>query len=470
MPGMPDVIIRKAIPTRTKPTKTATTPKTNYPLPLSGAGWQPMQQSFRQRARQANKSGQMHLLSAEETRLVSQNPWILSARDIQVPPPDGWRSFVFMGGRGAGKTRAGAEWLRWSMLQGGCGRAALVGPALHDVREVMIDGPSGLKWIEPLKCRRPSYSPSRRILSFDNGAEAHVFSAEDPDSLRGPQFDVAWCDEIAAWLRGQAVWDTLQMGLRLGADPRVMATTTPRPTPFFKALLAGPDTIIRRASMAENAANLSAGFVAAMEAAYGGSALARQEIHGEMLEDPEGALFSRRKIDDARVETPPMLEDVIVAVDPPATSGAHADACGIIAAGVRDGVAYVLADASAPGLKPLDWARRAVVISREVGAREIIAEANQGGEMVRQVLESAGVDVPVRLVHARLGKRARAAPVATLYEQGRVAHVGLLPELEDQMCRFGAEGFRGSPDRVDALVWAIWALLLDRAGPWVRVL
>nr|WP_206741158.1 terminase family protein [Hyphomonas atlantica] len=375
-----------------------------------------------------------------------------------------------MGGRGAGKTRAGAEWLRWSMLQGGCGRAALVGPALHDVREVMIDGPSGLKWIEPLKCRRPSYSPSRRILSFDNGAEAHVFSAEDPDSLRGPQFDVAWCDEIAAWLRGQAVWDTLQMGLRLGADPRVMATTTPRPTPFFKALLAGPDTIIGRASMAENAANLSAGFVAAMEAAYGGSALARQEIHGEMLEDPEGALFSRRKIDDARVETPPMLEDVIVAVDPPATSGARADACGIIAAGVRDGTAFVLADASAPGLKPLDWARRAVVISREVGAREIIAEANQGGEMVRQVLESAGVDVPVRLVHARLGKRARAAPVATLYEKGRVAHVGLLPELEDQMCRFGAEGFRGSPDRVDALVWAIWALLLDRAGPWVRVL
>ena len=165
-----------------------------------------------------------------------------------------------------------------------------------------------------------------------------------------------------------------------------------------------------------------------------------------------------------------MLEDVIVAVDPPATSGVRADACGIIAAGVRKGVAYVLADASAPGLKPLDWARRAVVISREVGAREIIAEANQGGEMVRQVLESAGADVPVRLVHARLGKRARAAPVATLYEQGRVAHVGLLPELEDQMCRFGAEGFRGSPDRVDALVWAIWALLLDRAGPWVRVL
>ncbi|RCL84675.1 MAG: hypothetical protein DBW63_13740, partial [Hyphomonas sp.] len=180
-----------------------------------------------------------------------------------------------------------------------------------------------------------------------------MFSAEDPDSLRGPQFDVAWCDEIAAWMRGQAVWDTLQMGLRLGADPRVMATTTPRPTPFFKGLLTGPGTLVRQASMAENAENLSDGFVAAMQAAYGGSALARQEIHGELLEDAEGALFRRQMIDAARVSAPPMLEDVIVAVDPPATSGPAADACGIIAAGVREGVAFVLADASAPGLKPL---------------------------------------------------------------------------------------------------------------------
>lgn len=451
-------------------TKRATTPKTNSRQPLSNVGWMPLQPDFRQKVRRATLMPDRQALTETERSLVSQNPWIVQARDIQVPPPDGWRNFVFMGGRGAGKTRAGAEWLRWSMLQGGCRRAALVGPALHDVREVMIDGPSGLKWIEPLKCRRPTYSPSRRILSFDNGAEAHVFSAEDPDSLRGPQFDVAWCDEIAAWLRGQAVWDTLQMGLRLGTAPRVMATTTPRPTPFFKGLLAAPGTLVRRASMAENAANLSDGFVAAMQAAYGDSALARQELHGEVLDDPEGALFRRPQIDAARVCEPPVMEDVIVAVDPPATSGPAADACGIVAAGVRAGMAYVLADASAPGLKPLDWARRAVAVCREVGAREIIAESNQGGEMVRQVLESAGADVPVRLVQARLGKRARAAPVATLYEQGRVAHVGLLPELEDQMCRFGAEGFRGSPDRVDALVWAIWALVLDGGGPWVRVL
>jgi phage terminase large subunit-like protein len=459
--GMPD-LIAKARP--------GAPPKTNSPPQLNNAGWTPLQDDFRQKAQAANRMSDWSGLPENAKKLASQNPWILHARDIQVPPPDGWRSFVFMGGRGAGKTRAGAEWLRWSMIHGRCRRAALVGPALHDVREVMIDGPSGLKWIEPLRCRRPHYSPSRRILSFDNGAEAHVFSAEDPDSLRGPQFDVAWCDEIAAWLRGKAVWDTLQMGLRLGADPRVMATTTPRPTDFFKGLLAAPGTLVRRASMSDNAENLSDGFVAAMEAAYGNSALARQEIHGELLEDAEGALFRRQMIDAARVSEPPMLEDVIVAVDPPATSGAAADACGIIAAGVREGVAYVLADASAPGLKPLDWARRAVAVCREVGAREIIAESNQGGEMVRQVLESAGADVPVRLVHARLGKRARAAPVATLYEQRRVAHVGLLPTLEDQMCQFGAEGIRGSPDRVDALVWAIWALLQQGGGPWVRVL
>lgn len=436
----------------------------------SQLGWKLWQSGWRTRAQDLIRSRQSDELDPDEQILILENPWLLEARDTQLPPPGPWRTCLFMGGRGAGKTRAGAEWLRWSVLQGGCGRAALVGPALHDVREVMIDGPSGLKWIEPDAKWRPVYHASRRLLTFDNGAEAHVFSAEDPDSLRGPQFDVAWCDEVAAWLRGQAVWDTLQMGLRLGDAPRVMATTTPRPTPFFTGLLKGADTLVRRTSMAENADNLSDGFVSAMMAAYGDSALARQEIHGELLEDPDGALFRRQMIDAARVDAPPMMEDVIVAVDPPASSGPAADACGIIAAGVRAGVSYVLADASAPGLKPLDWARRAVAVSREVGAREIIAEANQGGEMVRQVLESAGVDVPVRLVRARLGKRARAAPVATLYEQGRVAHVGLLPELEDQMCRFGAEGFRGSPDRVDALVWAIWALALDGAGPWVRVL
>ena len=356
------------------------------------------------------------------------------------------------------------------MLQAGCRRAALVGPTLHDVREVMIDGPSGLKWIEPRPAWRPVYHVSRRTLTFHNGAEAHVFSSEDPDSLRGPQFDVAWCDEIAAWARGEASWDMLQLALRLGEGPRCMATTTPRPVELLRRLTGDPGTVILRAGTAENARNLSPGFIAAMQAAYGGSGLGRQELEGELLEDPEGALFCRSEIQAARVTQAGWLEDVIVAVDPPATSGPGADACGIVAAGKRAGQGFVLADASAPGLKPLDWARRAVLVCREAGAREIIAEANQGGEMVRQILESAGAEVPVRLVHARLGKRARAAPVAALYQQGRVSHVGHLPTLEDQMCRFGADGFTGSPDRVDALVWALWALLLDGGAPWVRVI
>lgn len=440
---------------------------------MRGKGDQLMDPDFRRKVRRACETGDWSDLPPKTGELVAENPWLRLARDTQVPPRAGWRTCLFMGGRGAGKTRAGAEWLRWSLLHSGRGRAALVGPALHDVREVMIDGPSGLKWIEPRRDLRPVYHASRRILRFDNGAEAHVFSAEDPDSLRGPQFDVAWCDEIAAWAKGEAVWDTLQMGLRLGAAPRCFASTTPRAVGLMRRLLsAGEDEAVHvlRAGTQENAGNLSPDFLRAMKAAYGDSQLARQELNGEFMEDPEGALFRRGMIDGARVDAPPMMEDVIVAVDPPATSGPAADACGIIAAGVRSGHAYVLADASAPGLKPLDWARRAVAVCRETGAREIIAEANQGGEMVRQILESAGAGVPVRLVHARLGKRARAAPVATLYAQGRVSHVGLLPTLEDQMCRFGAEGFRGSPDRVDALVWAVWALVLEGAGPWVRVL
>ena len=409
-------------------------------------------------------------LNAAQTLYLKDNPWLLMARDTQVPPPGPWRTCVFMGGRGAGKTRAGAEWLRWSLRHAGCGRAALVGPTLHDVREVMIDGPSGLKWIEPRPAARPVYSVSRRILTYSNGAEAHVFSAEDPDSLRGPQFDVAWADEIAAWARGEASWDMLQFALRLGDAPRCFATTTPRPVPLMRRLLAEPGVAILKAATEENAKNLSPGFVAAMQAAYGDSVLGRQELAGEFLEDPDGALFCRSEIDAARVAQAGWLEDVVVAVDPPTTSGPGADACGIVAAGRRAGQGYVLADASAPGLKPLDWARRAVLVCRETGAREIIAEANQGGEMVRQILESAGVEVPVRLVHARLGKRARAAPVAALYQQGRISHVGHLPTLEDQMCRFGADGFSGSPDRVDALVWAVWALLLDAGAPWVRVI
>ncbi|MCA8900275.1 MAG: DNA-packaging protein [Hyphomonas sp.] len=391
-------------------------------------------------------------------------PWLLDVRPAQrMPGRNDWRTWLFSGGRGAGKTRAGAEWTRWAALMGGYRRIALVGATLHDVREVMVGGESGLVRTEHRVGFAPEYSASRRTLTFDNGAVAQAFSAEDPDSLRGPQFDAAWCDEAAAWTYGEATWDMLQMGLRLGHRPLAMVTTTPRPVPLVRRLLAAPDTVHTHSRMDENRANLAPGFVAAMHAKYDGSALGRQELDGVMLDDPDGALFLRSEIDAARVGTVPPLDDVVVAVDPPATSGKTADACGIVAAGRAGRDAYVLGDASVPGLKPLGWAERAVALVRLTGAREVIAEANQGGEMVRQVLETAGCSVPVRLVHARVTKRGRALPVATLYQQGRVHHAGTLADLEDEMCRFGAADFAGSPDRVDALVWAIWALMLDEA-------
>ena len=405
----------------------------------------------------------------EIRKLVEEFPFLLTCRDAQTPPAGDWRTWLFQGGRGAGKTRAGAEWVRWLAI-GRAGRIALIGPTLHDVREVMIEGQSGLRQVEPESRLQPVYHPSRRLLEFHNGAVAHAFSAEDPDSLRGPQFEAAWCDEAAAWTYAEETWDMLQMALRLGAHPAALVTTTPRPTRLMRRLHASPDTVITQGATRENAANLSPGFLKAVEAAYGGTALGRQELDGILIEDPEGALFLRSRIEAFRAGVVPLLADVVVAVDPPATSGPASDACGIVAAGRAGQDCFVLGDASAHGLKPLDWAGRVVALARQAGAREVIAEANQGGEMVRQVLETAGCPVPVRLVQARLSKRARAMPVATLYEQGRVHHAGHYAALEDEMCAFGAEGFSGSPDRVDALVWAVWALLMDEAVVGVRQL
>lgn len=400
----------------------------------------------------------------------------MEAMEAQRPPTNrDWRTWLFLGGRGAGKTRAGAEWLRFAMLHGGYKRAALVGPTLGDVREVMIEGISGLKAICPRGEAPPLYEVSRRRLLWPNGAEAHVFSAEDADSLRGPQFDVAWCDEAAAWPKGKEVWDMLQMGLRLGGDPRAIVTTTPRPTPLIKHLLADAETVLTQASTRDNRANLAAGFLASVERAYGGTRLGRQELGGELIEDFEGALWTRSTIEAARIHDVPELEEVVVAVDPPVALGQRADACGIVAVGVTPsmgeagGMGIVLADASARGLSPLDWASRAAGLAEKVGAGRIIAEANQGGEMVRHALQTAGTRAVVQLVHAKVGKRARAAPVSALYEAGRVRHAGVFNDLEDEMCSFGADGFAASPDRVDALVWGLWALMLARPGvPRVR--
>lgn len=381
-----------------------------------------------------------------------------------------------MGGRGAGKTRAGAEWTRFAALYGGCGRIALVAPTLADVREVMVEGASGLRALPGWQSDRPKYEATRRRLVWPNGAEAYGFSAEDPDSLRGPQFDAAWCDEAAAWRHGVETWDMLQLGLRLGSRPRVAATTTPRPVPLIRRLVSCTDgsVVVTRAGTRENAEHLAPGFVAAVEEAYADTALGRQELDGELIEQVAGALWTREMILAAHAgETPDKLDDVVVAVDPPISSGPAADACGIVAAGRtgagRDMRAVVLADASARGLRPLDWAGRVAALVRRVGADRVVAEANQGGEMVRTTLETAGCETPVRLVHARAGKAERAAPVAALYAQGRVAHAGAFAALEDEMCAFGGDGAAASPDRMDALVWALWALMIDgRNGVRIR--
>jgi len=397
-------------------------------------------------------------------------PFLITARPSQKPPRGSWRNWLLLGGRGAGKTRAGAEWTRFAVTHAGIGRIALVGPTLGDVREVMIEGPSGLKSIETIADWYPHYNVSRRRLSWPNGAIAQIFSAEDPDSLRGPQFEAAWCDEIAAWSYGQMVWDTLQMGLRLGRDPRCVATTTPRPVPLIRQLINQEQTIVTRSTTADNRSFLSPGFVDQMQAIYGKSHLARQELYGELIEQAEGALWLRSTLEACRRHRKPSkFEDIIVAIDPPATSGPQADRCGIIAAGTVDMAGFerrcfILADASVQGLRPMDWARQAADLARQVGASAIVAESNQGGEMVRSVLVSAGCRLPVRLVRARLGKRARAAPVAALYARGDVCHLGMFEALEDEMCRFGAEGFAQSPDRLDALVWAVTVLMLDSQG------
>lgn len=399
---------------------------------------------------------------------LDEAAWDAIAHPAQRAPERRWSTWVFLGGRGAGKTRAGAEWVRAEALSGRRRRIALVAPTFHEGREVLIEGASGLKSLaEP----KPAFEASRKRLVWPNGAEAHLFSAEDPDGLRGPQFDAAWADELCAWAHPEETLATLRLGLRLGRDPRLVVTTTPAPIKALKDLLKEPQTVTTTAPTMANRANLAPGFVEAMEALWAGTAYGRQELDGVLIEDQPGALWSRAAIGRAE---PVGLDEIVVGVDPPASDGEKADACGIVAVGAcgegRARRAVVLADATIQGAAPERWAEAATTLARAVGAQRIVAEANNGGAMVKSVLLAAGADVPVRLVRAVDGKRARAAPIAALYAQGRVAHAAVFKDLEDQMCAFGAAGFRKSPDRVDALVWALTDLMLARAQPRLRAL
>lgn len=407
--------------------------------------------------------------------------WPFWARNNQIPPPGGWKTWLLLGGRGSGKTRAGAEWIRaqiegTSPLSGACcRRVALVAPTLLDAREVMIEGESGLR-----RCSRPGFRPkfsaSRRRLIWPNGAVAYIFSSEDPDSLRGPQFDCAWCDEFCSWTHVEKTWDMLRFGLRLGLAPRAVVTTTPRPITPLRHMLSDKQTAISRACTSDNVL-LPKAYLEEVERRYGGTLLGRQELDGELIADPEGALWTRAMITHAFDPQPPDMEHIVIAVDPPASAGASAAECGIIVAGVKRlaGIAHawVLADRTVQGFRPESWARAVMKAYADFEADQIVAEANQGGEMVRTVLALANADAPVKLVHASRGKHVRATPVAALYEQRRVHHGGRFTVLEDQMCAFGALGdiLAKSPDRVDALVWAITALIVDlKHGPHLRAL
>ncbi len=398
------------------------------------------------------------------------NDWHIWAAEHQLAPAGNWRIWLFLGGRGAGKTRAGAEWVR-AAIEAGARRVALVGPDQQAVREVMIEGPSGLLSLGPLT-RRPRFEASRRRLVWPGGAIGYCFSGEDPDGLRGPQFDLAWADEFAAWRHARATLDILKLGLRLGEAPRLMITTTPRPIPALKALVDAPGVVLTRAATKDNKDNLAPGFVEAVTYEYGASHIARQELDGELIEDPEDALWTRAMI-DAALNRPAFEPDrIVVAVDPPAGAGPASAECGIVVAGAsgtgREAHIVILRDRSGPG-RPEAWAR-AVAESFEIyDADQVIAEANQGGDMVRAVLQAEHPGLPVRLVHASRGKRARAEPVAALYAAGRVRHETRMERLEDQMCSFGSAALSVSPDRVDALVWAVSALAGPGRDPRVRV-
>ena len=374
--------------------------------------------------------------------------WPIWAREAQLPPQGDWTTWLLLGGRGAGKTRAGAEWVR-GLAAAGVSPIAIVGETMVEAVAVMLDGESGLLRVSPPE-ERPRLAGT--ALVWPNGVEGTVLGAADPERFRGPQFAAAWCDEVAKWPQAEAAWDMLQFGLRLGDRPRQLATTTPRPTKLLKRLLADPQTVVTRMTTQENRRHLADAFLGAVVARYRGSVLGRQELEGELIEDLPGALWTRDMFH------PPGGEDlgrIVVAVDPPVTGGPRADACGIVVAARAGAGAVVLEDRTLKPAPPLGWARRAVAAYRAHQADAIVAEVNQGGDLVRTVI--AQVDPT-------------AEPVAALYGRGLVAHRPGLTALEDEMCGFGSDGLSAghSPDRVDALVWALTDLLLNEVVPRVR--
>ena len=403
---------------------------------------------------------------AEELR----HDWGFWARPEQLEPAGNWNTWVALAGRGWGKTRAGAEWVR-HRIRSGDKIVHCVAPTKGDVRRVMVEGDSGLLNVcwggdETYRGKHigfPVWSPTNNSLTWENGSKAVFFSAEDPERLRGPQAYSAWCDELCAWRNAQDTWDMMMFGLRLGKHPKVFVTTTPKTTKLIRTILDDEKTTISTGSTYDNAANLADTFLDAVRKTYEGTRLGRQELYAEILDEASGALWNRTLLAKCEIEKDevPNLSRIVVSIDPAITSNAESDMTGIVVAGVdQEGIAYVLEDHTGR-YTPQQWAAKAVELYHEHMADRVVAERNQGGDMVRHTLHTEDENLPVKLVHASRGKMARAEPVSALYEQNKVKHVRGLNDLEDQMVQWEPLGSIGSPDRLDALVWALTDLSLN---------
>ncbi len=407
--------------------------------------------------RAVRNAGPDAVLSAlsEPEKAALRYLWHVHARENQLPPPGDWLTWLVMAGRGYGKTRTGAEWVRMRVESGEAQRIALVGRTPADARDVMVEGESGILSVFPPNLK-PDYEPSKRRITFYTGAVATVYSSENPDQLRGPQQDTAWVDELGTF-KHQEAFDNLQLGLRLG-NPRQIVTTTPRPVRVLRDLLEETDAVVTRGTSYENRANLAPAFYRQVIARYEGTRRGQQEIEGLLLDEVPGALWTREMI---RYAAPPEMRRVVVGVDPSISDGEDAAECGIVVAGEGvDGQFYVLADCSLRG-SPARWGRAVVDAWLDYGADRVVAEENQGGKMVELTLRTIEADIPYRGVHASVGKQARAEPVSALYEQGRVFHATPFTELEDQLCNW-VPGEGESPDRLDAMVWALTELGIKR--------
>ena len=401
----------------------------------------------------SEKIKRIESLTDHEAELLLHD-WSVWAREGQLAPEGDWTYWLILAGRGFGKTRTGAEWVRQESKTSRY--VNLIGATADDARDIMIEGESGILAICP-KSERPEYRPSQRKLIWPNGAQSLIFTADEPERLRGKQHERIWADEVAAW-RYPESWDQAKFGLRLGKQPRACLTTTPKPSKLIKIIMNDPATHVTRGSTYDNRSNLAPSFFSEIVKTYEGTRLGRQELNAEILDDNPGSLWTRKQIDDLRVKTAPAMKRVVVAIDPAVTSREDSDETGIVIAGKGvDDQFYVLRDLSLIA-SPQAWARQAVIGYHDMGADRIIAETNNGGDLVEAVIRQVDQNCSYKKVTASRGKVIRAEPVAALYEQGRVHHVGAFDRLEDQMCEYNPLESGYSPDRMDALVWAITEL------------